>query len=555
MSTKVMTVFGVDPRQYRLLVSLFRELSARREMTGQLGLDRAALGYLGIWLVLIGGFFSLIAFGHPTAQFFLGFNLAISALFLMPILVSDAADAFMNPAEAFVLAHQPIRSRTFIAAKATYILYVACRVVVSLNMVPAIAGVMLDGNHWFYPIAHLTAATLAGVFLALFTCGLFGVLFQFVPIRKLRNAALWMQLIAATLPFLLNPAIQGVTRVARSNPQLRFDLDARYWSAVPLTWFIAVGLVGHPGRPGLFPTIALPAMTIWAVFIVFGARSLSQDYMTHVVMLMRARRARRRGPGLADRFGAIARRLSGQPSGRAAFAFIGKMAARDWQFRRFFLAGTIPLLVPIVLGLRRGAVASPFAGGLAPAHFLPHLIGLVVMAVCRILVHSDQYRAAWIFLTVPIGSVGAFARGIYLAIWVLCIALPHLLVVAIFSWYWGPGDAVLFGAYSAAVASFYLAASLLRIEGLPFASPPAATAPFEMLTGVIFLLVAGLFVALQFFVVFRHALVTLAATGLFATLAYATARVSLRAVQNVVAHNIEVIAAGPDRMFKGIGEK
>ena len=67
--------------------------------------------------------------------------------------------------------------------------------------------------------------------------------------------------------------------------------------------------------------------------------------------------------------------------------------------------------------------------------------------------------------------------------------------------------------------------------------------------------VAGLLVALQVFVIFRHPLATLVATGLFATLAYATARVSLRAVQNAITHHIEVIAAGPDRMFRGIGEE
>ena len=277
--------------------------------------------------------------------------------------------------------------------------------------------------------------------------------------------------------------------------------------------------------------------------------------MTHIVMLTRARRASRRGRVSPVDSGALARRLSGKPSGRAAFVFVGTMAVRDWQFRRFFLAGTIPLLAPMVLGLGGGALASPFAGGLAPAHFLPHLIGLVVMAVCRILVHSDQYRAAWIFLTVPIASVMAFARGIYLALWVPCIALPHLVVLALFSWSWGPGEAVMFAAYSAAVSSFYLAASLLRIEGLPFASAPMATAPFEMLALIAFLLVAGLIVALQVFVSFRHPLATLAATALFAILAYATARVSLRAVQNEVARHVEVIAAGPDRLFRGIGEQ
>ena len=255
------------------------------------------------------------------------------------------------------------------------------------------------------------------------------------------------------------------------------------------------------------------------------------------------------------RFGTFARRLSGRPSGRAAFAFVGNMAVRDWQFRRFFLAGAIPLLAPMVLGERRGDFASPFAGGLSQAHLLPHLIGFVMLAVCRILVYSDQYRAAWIFLTVPIGSLRAFARGIWLALWMPGIALPHLIVLAVLCRYWNPEEAVIFAAYSAALASCYLAAGLLRIQGLPFASAPLATAPFSPPSLLMFFSVAGLIVALQVFVIFRHPLAALTAAGVFAILAYATARVSLRAVQSAVTHHIEVMAAGPDRMFRRIGEQ
>ena len=126
----VLTSMGVDVRQYRLLVGLLRQLSERRELTGQLGLDRRAFNITrGVF-----GFFGLIlcafVLAGVSAAFFLTMTTAATMMFLVSILVSDAADAFMNPAEAFVLAHQPIDSRSYIAAKTAYILSAAARIAV-----------------------------------------------------------------------------------------------------------------------------------------------------------------------------------------------------------------------------------------------------------------------------------------------------------------------------------------------------------------------------------------------------------------------------------------
>ena len=189
------------------------------------------------------------------------------------------------------------------------------------------------------------------------------------------------------------------------------------------------------------------------------------------------------------------------------------MAVRDWQFRRFFLAGAIPLLAPVVLGQRRGDFASPFTSGLSQSHLLPHLIGFVMMAVCRILVYSDHYRAAWIFLTVPIGSLRAFARGIGLALWIPGIALPHLIVIGSLVLVlepWRSGDVCRLQRGPGVVLSCRQPSTNRGAAVRQCAAGDGAVFPAEPDQ---FLLVAGLIVALQVFVIFRHPLATLAATG------------------------------------------
>ena len=84
----------------------------------------------------------------------------------------------MNPAEASVLAHRPIRGRTYAAAKLTYVFRAALMLALPLNLIPAFAGLLLPGTRWFYPLTHLAAAAVTGAFTALLACGGFGVLFR-----------------------------------------------------------------------------------------------------------------------------------------------------------------------------------------------------------------------------------------------------------------------------------------------------------------------------------------------------------------------------------------
>jgi hypothetical protein len=544
-------VTTADWRTYRLLVGLLGTLSERREVTGQIALDRAALGKLSVMLVVLGGLFSLWAMGRPQPSAFLMGSIAVSAFLLLPMLVSEAAEALMNPAEAFVLAHQPVRGGAYLAAKATHLAYAVARVVVSFNAIPAAAGLLLPGTKWYYPLTHLTATLLCGVFVALAICGLFGALFQVLPIARLKNAAQWVQLIVTTL-FILGPQIR---LPARFLTRWRLDLNDTLWSAVPTTWFTALGLVGQGSRPLLEWKIAGPAMLVSALLIGAGVRALSSRYMTRVVLLLRSRPARRPARG-GHWLGDVARGLTGGPAGRAGFAFVGKMAARDWQFRRLMMQGpTLRLAVLLVPLAVRTGVGTPFGGRarVDVAAILPHLLGLSVLYVASVIDGTDRHRAAWTFLTSPM-SRRPFARGVYLALWMAFVAAPFAILIGPTLWLWGIGDAVLFTVYGLAVTSAYLSAGLFAVRGLPFASPPKVRQASNAATAIGQLIVIGALVGIQALWILRSRQTTAVAAIVSAGAAYALGRRSVAALADRIDRDLVRLSPGRARMFTTISE-
>ena len=457
-----MTITAFDRRQYVLLLGLLRTLGSRRELTSQFGTHAPALGILGGLSLLIGGFVALgVLGGRMSAYDVLMICQGMTIVLLVPLLVSEAADALLNPAEVSVLAHRPIGNLTYLAAKLTYLLGFALTLGLALNVLPALAGSRLAGTAWFYPVTHLGAAALGSAFTALATCGVFGVVFRLVPVSHVRAAALWAQLIGG-LSIPLAPHLLRLVEV-------RLDFDAPYWSGLPIAWFAALGLAGQDGGPELSLPLALPSMIVALLLVAGGLGVLTQGYMTRTSTARRAARAS--GARLRSPLLPVFRWLTRSRPGMGAGLFVVAMARRDWQFRRATLRAAVPMLLLLITfpsGLR-----SPFDDGdrFTAVHLLPHVIGLTMVVALDFLPFSDHYRARWIFQTVPASALRGVVRGTLAAIWLLGAAMPSLLLFAVAAIRWNVPHAALFAIYTLAVLSFYLGTFAWIQGGLPFTRP------------------------------------------------------------------------------------
>jgi len=186
-------------------------------------------------------------------------------------------------------------------------------------------------------------------------------------------------------------------------------------------------------------------------------------------------------------------------------------------------------------------------------HLLPHMLGFVLFFVCTILAYGSDFKGAWIFLLAPAQAFGGFARGVWAALWIQVVLVPHVVMFVFLAWPWGFWHAGLFAAYSAAVSSTYLAVELRLIEGVPFSSQVDATRGATLLP----MMIAGgtvmaVAVGLQYFFVFRSPAVVVAVTAVVGAAAYFLTRWSLEAFAASIRFHLGLLSAESGTLYKEI---
>ncbi|MDX2153109.1 MAG: hypothetical protein SFV54_20360 [Bryobacteraceae bacterium] len=471
-----MPFLDIHPARYRLLADLFRELTERRELFTQLGNDGIALRTAALlYFILIALMSALIAFSAPPVQVYSMVFQGIAVFMLFTILLSETGNSLVNPVEASVLAHRPISGATYTAAKLTHLSRILLFFVPALSAPPAIAGLLLKDARWFFPLAHLGIAAVAGVLVALFCCALYGALLRFIPPARLKSAAQTVELFAWVGFVFLGPATR---RLSHLDP-----------------------------RPLLY---ALPPLVLLSLFAL---RFLSVDYLARVTAIQRGAPL----PKTTRRslIGPLIARYCGGPPARAAFEYTSRLMRRDYQFRRqaIALASTLALLGPALHSIP----TDPFSSVFTPIHLVPHTIGLLTILLALILPGGGHHQASWLFRLAPPAALRSFVEGVWVSVWLGVIVPPNLLLAAALLWFWPVPHALLFALFSLGVGTAYSVAALPFIEGLPFTRQPIKRQPVMFPVLVVSGVVMAFAVALQHFVLFRSlASVAAAALVLFA---------------------------------------
>jgi hypothetical protein len=263
LSQSLLRWMRLDPSQFVLFLGLFRTLSEREEYMSIAGVSRFSLAFIAIYQgVLIAPFWLLLAFSGLPAPLYLLINLSVASVLVLPTIIREAANSLFNPMEASILAHHPVHSLTYAAAKIAHVLIIVLYLVAALTLPAALIGVGLPGTRWFWPLTHLASAGLICLTAAFLICALYGWLLRLVPANCLKSISLWTQLISiAALPFILVSSPAFLPQLLT----LRFDVSS--WTWMPLTWFVELGLLGGKGT-----TLHIgwqPALSIVVTFFVF----------------------------------------------------------------------------------------------------------------------------------------------------------------------------------------------------------------------------------------------------------------------------------------------
>lgn len=515
---------GVDLNRFWLLVWLFRQLSERREALGQLGRNRASLKlfsgiYAFLTLVLTFG----LAAGAPSLPVYFASSLFLGGMLLASLLVGECNSSLINVEEGSMLAHQPIDGRTYTAAKLAHIGRLLLWFVPALNGFFAIGAAFVHGGSWYYVPLHFALAWTLAVVLTLGACGVFGLLLRFVEPSRLKRAGQIVEILPMGI-WALNNSMPGFVRVIAAYV-IRLQIDP-YWA-------LAAGLA------------------ITTTLVTLGLKSLSRDYLLRVSAISQGSSARRRKP-MRSRIGAVVSTLLGGQPARAAYEFSSKMIRRDTQFRRVVFS-LIPSTFMLVAAVGRSFKHSPFAPGFSAVHFAPHLCGLYLLTVTTSIAQGTEYKAAWLFQTVPPPLFRAYARGVHAAIWTAFALVPSLIALAAGLAAWPTLDAVLFAAFTLGVASFYLSILLNFIQAIPFTRKPAAGRQY-MVIPIMFVggIVVGVIVALQYFLLFRSTTAVAVGAGVFVATSVAISHFSLANFAGTMRHELATASGDGTELYREV---
>jgi hypothetical protein len=515
---------GIDAKHYWLLIDLFGALSERRERMGQLGRSGILLKSIALIYGILAALMSLMMAGaRMELRTYLLTFLGMTAFLLFSILISEVSNNVVNPVEALVLAHQPVDGATYTAASLSHLVRVLLYLVPALNTVPALMGLTLRDARWTYPFEHLIAAAAVGLIVALACCGIFGWLVRFVPAPRLKSAAQMAEFLPALAFVFLGPSRALIRNV--HFPSWLADNSS-----------LQLGLV-----------LAFLGLAI------AGIRSLSLDYLVRVSSIVRGRSAPKSPNWRRNSFvGGIAARFFGGQPGRAGFEFVRKLMVRDWQARRQ-LIGLAPSLVIFGGMIARGWRVSPFSGRFSPLQFLPHAIGFVLLGVCPALTYGSDYKGVWVFLLIPIRAFRRFGAGLFYALWLMLVVLPHLVLFPLLSYAWGVFDASLFSGFSLAIVSLYLSLEMRLIDGVPFGKQLEANRSALMFPVLIAYVVgAALAVAVQHYLIFRSSAAVAAVTLAAGTAAFFAARSSLESLEIAMIHHLGTMSSESTLLYHEI---
>ncbi|MBZ5499509.1 MAG: hypothetical protein LAP85_24180 [Acidobacteriia bacterium] len=534
---------GIQARQYCLLIDLFDTLAGRYELRG--AITTIGLGIMVGFCVFMSLFPCLIVLSHPSLATYILFPMGLTVFQLFVIVMGDAANSLLNPQEASVLAHMPIGGLTYAAAKASHLILVVFLIVTASNALPALAGLLLPGARWFFPLTLMLASYLAGFFLAFVICGGYGWLYHFVAPERLKGVAMGIQVsLFALVPMLGGAAGSAISTLRKAH------LQPAHWAWFPPNWFVSIALLGH-AAPGFHIWMAILAAAVTGLLIALGLRSFGFEYLARATMLVqghaRAADARPR-TGWIRR---LVRSASGSPAGTGACAFTGIMLRRDWNLKRQALPMVVtPIIAMCFIGFTQIGV-SPFAPGrFAPLHALPHALAFMLLYPIALLSQTDQPQGAAVFLTLPFRNMGAFTRGVYCSLWLPCIGIAHLLLMFPAIWFWGWRDALLFVIFSTAMASLYLSAEFFLMDGLPFANPVRVSAQADLTPVMLISAPCAAVLAFLQWLIFRSHTAAFIATVAVALLALVLTRFSLRHMAKEFRANLIALGLGPSRLFK-----
>jgi hypothetical protein len=500
---RIVDWLGVDSAQWAVLVRAYLRMDLRAGSGASRPGDPAprmqgARPYTGLlFLTMFSGvMMGLVAARIPDLLVGMTVVTTYSAVNTAMLVLMDFSAPLLAPTDYAVLAHRPVSSRTWFAARlATMLVYVTA-LALAIALVPSLTYGLWRGLGWRTAAAVAIAIVLCSVTAAILLNNASIFLLRVVHPQRIRRAGATLQLLAASLFYVA--LYFASTESLPSVMRLSYDHSPWLWMN-PAAWFAAWVPVtaGTASRPALFG--ALGAAVLTAACVPLAAGVLARDYASQVGEIGAAGEpARPRSRNFLDIPGFR------RNEARAVALLVRAQFRYDTRFRLGIFA-VVPLMLFYVV-MDNSGLADPFAADRPSGGGMMHMaIIFMPLTLHGALRASDSWRAAWIFFATPASAVRLvlaaknFSALVFLGGYVALLA-------AVWSWYFERvWHALVHAVALGLVAHLLLQTAVMLTPSLPFATEPKQAQETSRVFGLMFTgAIAGMLVSVLLPIVYAR---------------------------------------------------
>ncbi len=404
MIDRTLSLIGVDARQFRAMLRTSLRIDFRVGLFASGRKKKSRRRLPGLWQILV--YYGLLGF-VITALLLASSDLFFTGTVMMGFVMFSVATSILvefqsvviAPEDFHILAHRPVSSRTFFAARIANMGVYLGVLTFSIGFTPSLFLAFRDGFQPLLGIAAMLGMLGAAMFTAMAIVFLYVNLMRFIHPRKLKRFFSYLQLL---LSFFLYGSGMIFTSLFNAGMITDVKLAHEVWMLyLPPTWFSSLMTLVDGQDIGLSIGSILVGMGITFVMLMYAYTTLSLEYAAVISRMDE----QSEGKMATRRSRAVSLPMFTRNEGRAAALLIRNQFKHDQKFRMSVLA-IIPLTVIYLLGglSGGGGLADPFSHPeehVSKAYLLYFALAFFPVLLMASMSRSDSWQASWIFHATP----------------------------------------------------------------------------------------------------------------------------------------------------------
>ena len=443
MLEKIAGMFGVSSTQYSHLLQT-EKMVEKRGLEGQ-PLASNILNYVFSFLISATFFFIPLLMDISIYSYAL-IGITVSMV-MIGIWTLPYFDILIYPTNYPVVAHTPISSRTYFLVKLTQILSYTVKLLICLNLIPAIGGIWIRSGEssqlqFLFPLVYLPIAFLSGFFTIGIMTTFAGYLTKLYAYKKLRNVAKFTQ---GLFPLMFSSIWVVIYLFPKDIPQDNvmemFSSAAKWLYALPNGWFAGTVSVLLGQVEIKFLILTALAVISTAFLILVPLQSIAKTYSKYLSYLIEADVKRKHT--LKVKIPRFAKIIKNRVI-RAGFCMSSVYFYRDKRMLQGILAmlgGSIGFFVILTQANKfyLGWMMKSYIPGLNLSFFMISCffgVGFVSTFLATVGRYSEHWKASWMFRVIPLTAPLDLWRGLQITT-ILYAVVPFTLllsVIAIVIW-------------------------------------------------------------------------------------------------------------------------